>query len=231
MPPCRLLCCALFVAGHALLGAGPAFAQRPGTEPIRSFVVDVRGVWARYGESPALAESRGFAPGEQPSSGIGLQGGVHAYPFRWGAVTFGFGGDFVWTRGSRTPDPAAEPEPEPDPDPEAPPPAVPRALRTRFTTLAPAISLNFGSNDGWSYISGGIGLATLSLTEIGQPAEDSPWIRTLHYGGGARWFARPHLAFTFDVRFHILSATAPSPGFAGSPRSSFTTLSAGIAIH
>ena len=27
----------------------------------------------------------------------------------------------------------------------------------------------------------------------------------LNYGGGARWFNSPHLAFTFDIRFYAIS--------------------------
>jgi len=30
------------------------------------------------------------------------------------------------------------------------------------------------------------------------------WVRTFNYGGGARWFAKPHLAFHVDVRLHAI---------------------------
>ena len=55
--------------------------------------------------------------------------------------------------------------------------------------------------------------------------------RTLNYGGGARWFNSPHLAFTFDVRFYAISpreATTTVPGY---PRAKFMVLSAGVAFE
>ena len=37
-------------------------------------------------------------------------------------------------------------------------------------TLAPQVSFNFGGRDGWSYLSGGIGLATLTAEKAGTAA-------------------------------------------------------------
>jgi len=52
----------------------------------------------------------------------------------------------------------------------------------------------------------------------------------LNYGGGARFFNTPHLAFTFDIRFYAISpreSTATIPGY---PRAKFMVLSAGVAF-
>ena len=34
---------------------------------------------------------------------------------------------------------------------------------------------------------------------------DAERLKTIDYGGGARWFAKPHLAFSFDVRFYAIN--------------------------
>ena len=35
-------------------------------------------------------------------------------------------------------------------------------------------------------------------------------LKTINYGGGARWFAKAHVAFSFDVRFYAIN---PGPAF------------------
>ena len=93
-------------------------------------------------------------------------------------------------------------------------------MTERYSTLAPQLSFNFGSGNGWSYISGGIGRSIWSIVPDGLdplPA-DQERLKTINYGGGARWFIKNHLAFSFDVRFY---ATSPSESFEflpGSPR-------------
>jgi hypothetical protein len=73
------------------------------------------------------------------------------------------------------------------------------------------VSLNFGGREGWSYMSAGLGWSRY-YTEREDLAplspEDAPRMRTLNYGGGARWFARRHLAFAIDLRFYGLPAQA-----------------------
>ena len=36
------------------------------------------------------------------------------------------------------------------------------------------------------------------------PPDDEP-LNTINYGGGARWFIKPHVAFSFDVRFYAIN--------------------------
>ena len=66
--------------------------------------------------------------------------------------------------------------------------------------ISPQLSLNFGNGNGWSYLSVGIGRSLWSITPDGaqsRPIDEEP-IRTINYGGGARWFIKPHLAFSLD---------------------------------
>ncbi len=72
-------------------------------------------------------------------------------------------------------------------------------VNTRFSAVSPQISFNFGARDGWSYISGGIGRGTLTTQRVDEPLPDpESGTKTINYGGGARWFAKKHLAVTFD---------------------------------
>ena len=52
----------------------------------------------------------------------------------------------------------------------------------------------------------------------------------LNYGGGARFFNTPHLAFTFDIRFYAISPRESTPTMPGYPRAKFMVLSAGVAF-
>ena len=37
---------------------------------------------------------------------------------------------------------------------------------------------------------------------------DGPRLMGIHYGGGARWFMSPHVAFSFDLRFYRIPEQA-----------------------
>jgi hypothetical protein len=52
----------------------------------------------------------------------------------------------------------------------------------------------------------------------------------LNYGGGARWFAKEHLAFTFDIRFYRLDAQDAAAGRPAYGARKITVLSAGISV-
>jgi hypothetical protein len=94
------------------------------------------------------------------------------------------------------------------------------------------LSLNFGTGHGWSYISGGIGQSTWSIVPAAQEPfpSDSDRMRTVNYGGGARWFAKEHLAFSFDVRFYQIDPGTPYFGNPGSPRSVLVIIGAGVSV-
>jgi hypothetical protein len=93
---------------------------------------------------------------------------------------------------------------------------------------APQLSFNFGHRRGWSYISGGISASRLTIAQEG--SSGGPRAQTIDYGGGARWFAREHLAFSFDVRFYAISPTFAEPGFPARGRARMLVVSAGISI-
>jgi hypothetical protein len=106
-------------------------------------------------------------------------------------------------------------------------------VHERFTSISPQLSLNFGDGDGWSYLTGGLGRSTRSIVPSGAdplPADEEA-LRTFNYGGGARWFARPRLAFAVDVRFYATDPGTPQGALPGSPRSTFLVIGAGVSLR
>jgi hypothetical protein len=207
-----------FVASLTLLVAHPALAQEPPPR-IGPFVVDLHATVPRFPQDVQLAESRGMFLAELPGSGLGLQAGLHVYPLRWRVITFGVGGEFATGRARQTPDPTQ---------------ANLRPATERFTTVAPQLSFNFGNGNGWSYISGGLGRSTWAVVPTGQEgfAADSEPLKTLNYGGGARWFMKSHVAFSFDVRIYAIAPGTPFfAGAPGSPRTKLVIIGAGISVR
>jgi len=78
-------------------------------------------------------------------------------------------------------------------------------------------------------LSGGLGQTTwfLAADDLGEYPPNSDKLKTLNYGGGARWFIKPHVAFSLDVRFYVIS-----PGFAyifpATPRTTLLIIGAGF---
>jgi hypothetical protein len=154
-----------------------------------------------------------------PKRGLGLSLGAHVYPFRLGKVAFGFGAELLTTRGSETLEPAEEG------GEEGP------TVKTRFSAFSPQISLNFGTRQGWSYVSAGLGRAQFTTEREDAPVGDaSSKPRVLNYGGGARWFAKEHLAFTFDLRFYRLDAQAAATNRPAYGKRRLIVASAGISL-
>jgi hypothetical protein len=58
---------------------------------------------------------------------------------------------------------------------------------------------------------------------------DDERIKTINYGGGARWFIKPHVAFSFDVRFYAINPSS-SGAFAASPRTTLVVIGAGVSV-
>jgi hypothetical protein len=206
----------------AAIGVGaarPAGAQ-DAPPPIGLFVVDLHGVVPRFGDDPALAESRGLTQPELPGSGLGITAGGEVYFAKFRSVTFGAGGDVMIGRSpifSGQPDPSLEL----------------RAVTETLTSWLSELSLNFGNGDGWSYLSGGIGSSKWSIVPDGAvplPVDDERR-KTINYGGGARWFARKRLAFSVDVRFYEVAAGTAQPGLPASPRSRLLVIGAGISVR
>jgi len=202
----------------ALLGAHPVLAQDPPPK-IGPYVVDLHATIPRFPQDQQLAQSRGMSLAELPGSGLGVQVGVHVYPLRWRAITFGIGGEFATGRAKQTPTAAQ---------------VSLRPSTERFTTLAPQLSFNFGTGNGWSYISGGLAQSTWAVVPKGQEgfAADAEKLKTINYGGGARWFMKRHLAFSFDVRFYAINPGTPFfAGALGSPRTTLLVIGAGASVR
>jgi hypothetical protein len=201
--------------------ASPALAQDP-PPPIPWVVVDLHATVPRFpSEDQALADSRNMNVAELPGSGLGAQIGLYVYPLRTRLVTFGLGGELAIGRARQTPLAGATVAG-----------VVPlRAADEKITSLSPQLSLNFGNGSGWSYLSAGLGQTTWSLAtdDLGDYPPNGDKLKTLNYGGGARWFIKPHVGFSFDVRFYAIS-----PGFAyifpATPRTTLLVIGAGISL-
>lgn len=203
-----------------LLAASRAAAQAP-PPPIGPFVIDARVSVPVYPSDDTLAITLGESPGTLPGHGLGFTIGGHWYPFRWKAITFGIGGELFRSKGSR------EPTPEEFMAATTPPPTI----ETRLRAFSPQISFNFGSGVGWSYVSGGMGRATLSIREAGPPSlEPDLSATTINYGGGARWFDREHVAFTLDLRIFAMSPVFDEEQALVLPRTTAVILNFGVAF-
>src|ERR1035437_2264855 len=86
----------------AMLAPRPARAQEPPPR-IPPFVLDLHATVPRFPDDPLLGASRGLVLAELPGSGLGVQVGIHVYPIRWRAVTFGIGGEVTTGRSRETP--------------------------------------------------------------------------------------------------------------------------------
>jgi hypothetical protein len=218
--------------GLGVLLASPAAAQDDAPGPPGPFVVDVRGAFSSLSTDRRLSALLPSAA-NPPTRGLGLDIGVHVYPVSIGPARVGFGAAIVRAAGERAPV-----EGRAATSSTSAVAALP-GVSTTFTALVPQVSLNFGSDSGWSYLSAGVGRSSVrneilpapgmvttgagstgtgttstdangatasSETTTADTIMDSGGLTTINIGGGARWFAKQHLAFTFDVRFHRLPA-------------------------
>lgn len=209
---------ALLIVAVLLAGSATASAQPP-VPRIGPFVIDLHGIVPLFPKDSAqLADSRGLVLAELPGRGFGGTVGAHVYLLKWRAITFGIGGEVAVARAHQQPDASLE--------------AGLRPVTERFVTAAPQLSFNFGGARGWSYLSGGIGQSLWSVHPDDAPEllADQERLRTINYGGGARWFAKKHLAFSLDVRFYAIDPGSSFGGFPGSPRTTLVSIGAGISV-
>jgi hypothetical protein len=200
-----------------LVNARPLRAQDPPPR-IPWFAVDLHGAVPRFpSDDQALADSRDMDLAELPGRGLGVQVGAHLYPLRWRAITFGIGGELAASRARQSPPQGVQNL---------------RAWQERYTSIAPQLSFNFGNGNGWSYLSGGIGLSTWAIVPEGGETspQDVERLKTINYGGGARWFIKSHLAFSFDVRLYAINPGLPTQSRPGSPRTTLMVIGAGVSI-
>lgn len=207
--------------------------DRPGP-----YVIDVRG------STVGAPQATGFYPAVPtgtliPTRAYGFDLGGHVYLFQLGPARVGFGADLFRLRGTASPpEPVTSGSaPRPTPPPSAPPsaPTTPD-ITVSITTIAPQISFNFGGSTGWSYLSAGLGRAQVSTErssfDKGQAARlESGQVTSQNFGGGARWFTSDHLAFTFDIRFHLLSPGKPQGDVRGTPRTRIVSASVGVSFR
>jgi hypothetical protein len=197
-----------------------AFAQEPEKEPIGRFALDARVALPRFPDDAAIATALGVTTEHLPSRGLGVAAGVTFYPARLGKVALGVGAEWlIFSRGSKTLDPETEGA------------ASGPTVTTRFSVLSPQVSLNFGGRNGWSYLSGGIGLASFTTELDAAPVADAAErTRAFNYGGGARWFAKEHLAFTFDLRFYRINPQEAAVGRPAYGERRMMVFSAGVSL-
>jgi hypothetical protein len=58
-----------------------------------------------------------------------------------------------------------------------------------------------------------------------------PRTRAVNFGAGARWFARRHLAFSFDLRWYSMQAQGATTVTPAVPRTTRMVFTAGISIR
>ena len=193
-----------------------AAGQDPG--PIGPFVFDIRGAVVGLSQDTELASNRGLGPDQLAPRAIGLNVGGHAYVFRWREITFGIGLSALVSSTNRAPE-------KYDPNPKRPP------VKTRFSAISPELSFNFGDGDGWSYLSGGLGTSRMTVYSEQPTVPEQRRAGTLNYGGGARWFIKPALAFSFDIRLFAISPLSEIGGQPGSPRMTRFAVNLGLSVR
>jgi hypothetical protein len=210
-----------------------ALAQDPG--PVGPYVVDLHVAMAGLPKDPAFFPS---VPSGTfvPTRSLGLDVGGHVYPLRIGPARLGIGASLARTTGRASP-------PQPGTTSSSPPPRQTSPdVDSTMTTLAPQLSLNFGSSTGWSYISAGLGQTRIRSTASPYAAGGSSSAstveekvlelqrrQTINFGGGARWFLSTHVAFSFDVRFHMIAARATEE--ARTPKATTIVAGAGLSFR
>lgn len=204
----------------ALPAAGAAQEVPPENLPIGRYVADARVSFPGFKQDPGTAAAIGVTALNLPTRALGLVAGAHWYPVRMGVVTLGLGGEIAAASRSRTLNTGTETN------------RRDVTVSSRFRAISPQVSFNFGARDGYSYISGGIGWSTFTAERQDQPLPDpESRIKTINYGGGARWFAKKHLAVSMDLRFYAVNPQLPTSSRPGFPRMTLMAFSVGAAIR
>ena len=235
----RLLGVCLFAS--CVLAGVPAAAQIATPDPPGPYVIDLHGVTA------GLPQDAGFFPPVPtgtiiPARGFGVGVGAHIYLLKLGPGRLGVGASVFRVRGTASP-PTPNSGSSSSGTPATPAPATSPDVEATLTGIAPQLSFNFGSADGWSYVSAGLGRATLTTAAsafgggtsgvAATPALDaeSGTRSSVNFGGGARWFAKGRMAFSFDLRFHLVSAGAETATAPATPGTTVVAASAGISLR
>lgn len=217
----------LRVLALVLLAAVPAAAQT--RERLPWFAVDVQPA------TVGLPQAEGWVPvvssdTELPGRNWGFATGVTVYPFRLSLITFGIGASLTTAKGS-----GASLTIVSGSGTTATTRVTP-VVHTGITNLAPQLSINFGHKLGWSYLSAGLGRSkvTSRADAVGTtPAMVVPeaWNSALNFGGGAKWFMKPHLGAGFDARFVKLASRSATATLPSAKRTQLWNISVGISIQ
>ena len=123
-----------------------------------------------------VVDVRGATSGIPTSIGLypDVPDGGHVYLFNLGSTRLGLGISVLGVRGTAT------------------------DANATMRVVAPQLSFNFGTSDGWSYLSVGAGTARVDAQEVGSSS-------AINAGGGARWFIKRHLGIGFDVRLYRIA--------------------------
>jgi hypothetical protein len=207
-----------------LLMISAAASTASGQEPpprIGPYVVDVHGTFPKFVADDAVAASRGLSQAELPGLGIGMSAGAHVYVLKISGVTLGIGAEATIGRSHSSPAVNASQ-------------TMPlHAVTETFKAASPEVSLNFGNGNGWSYLSVGVGRAKWAIVPDGAtraPADDES-LKTINYGGGARWFVKPRLAFSLDVRFWEIKQGTVQGTLQPTPHAVMLVIGAGISVR
>ena len=234
MPP-RAAIVLIFIAG--VLGT-PVSAQTP-PGPPGPYVIDVRGAMS------ALPNTDFFPPVPQgtgvPSRGFGFDVGGHVYPLTVFGKRMGVGLNIARVRGTSSTVTAARVTSGQTGQTGSTAARVLPDVESTLTTIAPQVSFNFGTVDGWSYLSAGAGLGSIetratpvagaSQTATAAATRSSGSVMSINFGGGARWFLNRHMAFGFDVRFHRLSPGREQAASPGTPGATFFAATVGVSLR
>lgn len=211
-----------------LAAVGPASAQT--SERLPWFAVDVQGAWV------GLPKAEGWVPPVPvdtplPGRAFGVAGGATVYPLKLGIITLGLG--LSMHTGESTSDALTSTTTSGTTETTVPTTTV---VTTRITSVLPQVSINFGHRLGWSYLSAGYGQSKVASSS--EPFNTAPalvapeaWSGAINFGGGARWFMKPHLGASFDVRFTKLGSRGETETLPSAKRTQMVTLSVGISIQ
>jgi hypothetical protein len=215
---------AIVVAIAALVTSTPAMAQSPPSTP-GPYVIDIR---APMSGLPSGSAFHPLLPANTlvPKRGFGLGVGGHVYVAHLGVSRVGVGVDVLRVRGTAVTPPTTTSSTSTGTTTSS---VAVSALNTAgqidvamtMTAIAPQLSFNFGTREGWSYLSGGYGAAQMRTAATGEQQvpltgrttliRDDGRSAAVNYGGGARWFIRGRMAVGFDLRFYRIAAAGTRP--------------------
>ncbi|MGD9902322.1 MAG: outer membrane beta-barrel protein [Vicinamibacterales bacterium] len=195
----------------SVAAATPAIAQL--RDPVGGLAIDARALTvslpATAGWTPTALDAGSIVPGR----GWGGEAGAHIVFGPGRHRRLGLGASALWAQGRSTGSEGAA------------------QVTTRLTAVAPHVSWNFGHRLGWSYLSGGAGLARVASEIDGGAPDPSGWGTVFHYGGGARWFVSQHVAVSLDLRFWALTPRGAIGDRPGGPANTRVAFGAGLSVR